>query len=114
MVSKMVALNAGIVHTNKKNNNANPRLSFLGRDLQKSHNSDGDVRIERNITTEANELTSATTSVTVKKEKHTRTEKYRGAIFTPSWDGVGRGKDDSGNNDSPQWSMHNKEVISFL
>jgi hypothetical protein len=49
----------------EKNKNAKPAISFLGRDLLKSHNSQGDVRIERNITTEANELARATTSMTV-------------------------------------------------
>jgi hypothetical protein len=65
MFTNIVALNTNTVVAMEKNKNAKPAISFLGRDLLKSHNSQGDVRIERNITTEANELARATTSMTV-------------------------------------------------
>lgn len=65
MFTKIVALNTNMVVAIEKNKNAKPAISFLGKDLLKSHNSQGDVRIDRNMTTEANELASATTSITV-------------------------------------------------
>jgi len=65
MFTKIVAVNTKIVVAMEKNKKAKPAISFLGKDLLKSHNSQGDVRIERNITTDANELASATTSMTM-------------------------------------------------
>ena len=62
---RTVALNDSIVVAMEKNRKANPAINFLGRDFRKSHISQGDVRIERNIATEANELARATTSMIV-------------------------------------------------
>ncbi|KAI4353996.1 hypothetical protein L6164_002905 [Bauhinia variegata] len=67
IVSRMVALNASIVVINEMNRKPNPTDNFLGRELRKSCISNGDVRMERNITTEASELARATTSMIVKK-----------------------------------------------
>lgn len=63
---KIVALNDSIVVAMEKNNKAKPAINFRGRDFRKSHISQGDVRIERNIITEAREPTRATISMIVK------------------------------------------------
>ena len=65
MLIKTVALKDSIVVAMEKNKKAKPAISFLGRELRKSHISQDDVSIERNITTEANELAREITSMTV-------------------------------------------------
>ena len=65
MLIRIVALNDSIVVAMEKNSKAKPAFNFRGRDFRKSHISQGDVRIERNIITEPSELTRATISIIV-------------------------------------------------
>jgi hypothetical protein len=69
MMSRMVAENESMVVVTEKKSKVNPTMSFRGRDLKKFCCSKGDVRIDRNITTEVKELARETTSMTVKNKK---------------------------------------------
>jgi hypothetical protein len=70
MMSKMVAVNESMVVVTEKKSRVNPTISFRGRDLRKFSCSKGEVRIDRNITTEVKELARETTSMMVKNKKN--------------------------------------------
>lgn len=65
-VRKIVAVNATIVVATEKKSKKKPNVSFRGSEYSKSSNSKGDVRMERKITSEVNELHKEITSMTVK------------------------------------------------
>ena len=65
MLIRTVTCKDSIVVAKEKNSKAKPAISFRASELRKSHISHGDVRIERNITTEANEVVTEETSMTV-------------------------------------------------
>jgi hypothetical protein len=66
----IVAAKESIVVVTEKNSNEKPIISFRGRDLRKYSCSNGDERIDRNMTTEVKELAREILSMTVKNEKN--------------------------------------------
>jgi hypothetical protein len=66
---RTVAANDTIIMDTEKNKNENPSINLLGRECLKSASRNGDVRIERNITTDVKANERDNTSVTVKTTK---------------------------------------------
>ena len=65
----MAAKESMVVVTEKKSN-VKPIISFRGRDVLKFSYSNGDERMERNMTTEVKEHARETTSMMVKRTKN--------------------------------------------
>ena len=58
-----------MVTATEKKRKVKARMNFRGREWLKSLSSNGEVRMERNITTEVNELARERTSITVKTKR---------------------------------------------
>ena len=69
-MSKIVAAKLSMVVVTEKKSNVNPNVSFRGSDIRKFSYSNGEERIERNMTTEVKELARERTSMIVKKRKN--------------------------------------------
>jgi hypothetical protein len=69
MMSTIVAAKASMVTATEKKRKVKPIMSFRGSAWRKSWRSKGEVRIERNMTTEVNELARERTSMQVKIRK---------------------------------------------
>ena len=69
IMSRTVAANATIIRHTEKKRNVKPRVILLGRECLKSSNLNGEVRIERNVTTAAKEDVRDRTSEMVKTTK---------------------------------------------
>lgn len=69
MVRMIVAANVSIIVAMERKRKVKPSVSFHGSDSQKSCSWNGDVRMDRNITTAVNELARDITSVTVNTKK---------------------------------------------
>jgi hypothetical protein len=66
---RIVAANDIIIIDTERNRNVKPSISLLGRECLKSIIRNGDVRIERNITTDVKAQARESTSVAVKTKK---------------------------------------------
>lgn len=60
---------ASMVTATEKKRKVKPRMSFRGRECRKSWSSNGDVRIERNMTSDVSELARDRASVMMKTKK---------------------------------------------
>jgi hypothetical protein len=66
----IVAPNATIIIATERNRNVKPTINLLGSVCLKSLNRNGDVRIERKVTTDVKANVRESTSVTVKTTKN--------------------------------------------
>ena len=69
MMRTIVDVNVNMVAATEMKSNMKPNVSFLGSEARKSSSSKGDVRMERNVTTEVKEQVKERTSRAVKDMK---------------------------------------------